>query len=181
MKDPIFYNQENRTIQDVIGDIASICLHQIMYNTYASTEMHKANIQSLKRVHRYLSKKFHCIYFNLVNNSVNNYDFVPENKTEFVVYKAKSLKNHLLHRQDLLEGQIQTLGELSKEFFNLTGTTCETIKEMLKSMLRSLNKTRRTIQRFDFTDWMPHDIEVWDYHLHKKMKKVEAEKDGFTI
>lgn len=176
-----YYIKSDRCIEDVLNDVASICLHQIMYNTSASAEMHKINIQSLKRVHRHLSKKFHCIYFSLVNNSINNYGIIPDNHSEFIPYKTTNLKNHLLHREELLESHIKTLGMLSREFFEITGTINCDIMKMIKSIFRSLTKTRRAIERFNFTDWMPHDIQVWDYHLHKKMKKIEAEEDGYEI
>ena len=171
----------DRCIEDVLNDVASICLHQIMYNTSASAEMHKINIQSLKRVHRHLAKKFHCIYFSLVNNSINNYNIIPNSDSEYITYKATNLRNHLLHREELLESHIKTLGMLSREFFEMTGTINCDIMKMIKSIFRSLTKTRRAIERFNFTDWMPHDIQVWDYHLHKKMKNIEAEEDGYEI
>lgn len=169
---------EPRTVEDILSDVSDICIHQIMFNSDSAGICQKINMHGLKRVHRHLSKKFHCYYLELLNNSINDYDHIPESHSEFRPYSVSSFKDHLYYRLELLQCHIRTLGELSKEFFCITGVVNCDIERMLHCMYKSLCKTRRVIQRFDFTEWAPHDIMMWDYYLHKKMKKVES-KEGY--
>ena len=166
---------KERDINDILSDISDICLKHIMFNSDSISVCQKLNYQGFKRLHRHLSKKFHCMFLTLLNDSINNFDVVPQNHSEFIRYNSSSLKEHLNNRYELLLNDIKILGQLSKEFFEMAGFVNCTIKEMLDCMFRSLSKTKRAIKRFDDNNWLQHDIYVYDNYLHKKIKKKEQE------
>lgn len=169
-------DMDARTIEDIIADVADICISQIMFNTDSAGICQKINMQGFKRLHRHLSKKFHCYYLEFLNNSINDYNIIPESHSEFRPYTVSSFKDHLYNRLHILESHIKIMGELSKEFFNITGVIRCDMMAIQKCLYRSLCKTNRAIQRFEDNKWMPHDIYVYDTKLHKKMKKIESEE-----
>lgn len=161
--------------EELLKELADICLEQIMLNSDAYICSMEINMQGYKRLHRYLSKKFHDLYLKIQKEAVERYGRVIPSQVEFAVYKPKNIKNHLLQWNSKIEEHLKEVGIIIKGIFEADGYLSCTAQEIQRCLFKHYIKNERAIHKFEDCEWSYEVIYEHDKHLCKKMKEKEHE------
>lgn len=159
--------------EELLKELADICLEQLMLNSDAYICSIETNMQGYKRLHRYLSKKFHDLYLKIQKEAVERYGRVIPSDIEFSVYKPKNMKNHLNQWNSKIEEHLKHVGLIIKGIFEADGYICCTAQEIQKCLFKHYIKNERAIHKFEDCDWSYEVIYEHDEKLHRKMKDKE--------
>lgn len=167
-----------RTIKAVLTDISSLYLKHLMINLNASNICHYLGYNGLKRWHRIKYKKFNDLFVRVNCKSFDYYDVEIKNEDVKVSYEPTSIIIHINNYLEILKSDLSKLGELNKEFIELTGFDAPKTHIVKKEFLRSIEKCKRMLNRYQ--EIGNHSIAISDLHsfddrLHKKLKKLEEE------
>lgn len=158
-------------------ELADICLEELMLSSDAYVCMIEMNMHGYKRLHRYLSKKFHDFYLALQRESVEKFGIAIPSDNQYEVYKPKNLKHHLEQWNEKLEEHLKSVGIIIKGIFDEEGYISCVAQDIQKCLFKNYIKNERAIHKFKDCDWSYEMIYEHDNYLHKKMK--EREHDSY--
>lgn len=167
------YKKESDTHSMYLSELGDICLEELMLSSDAYVCMIKLNMHGYKRLHRYLSKKFHDFYLTVQNNSLESTGKAVENNSSFEVYTVKSLKEHLIKWNEKLEIHLKKVGKIIRDIFEEEGYISCTAQEIQKCLFENLIKNERALQKFEDCNWDYDTIYRHDKYLHEKIKERE--------
>lgn len=167
-----------RTIKDILTDISTLYLRHIMINSNALNICQYLGYNGLKRWHRIKFKKFNDLFVRVNCKSFDYYGIEIKNENVNVVYQPSTIIMHINNYLDILKKDLDKLGELNKEFYEVTGFEAPKSCIVKKEFLRSIEKCNRMLNRYQ--EIGNHSIAIADLHkyddkLHKKCKKYEEE------
>jgi hypothetical protein len=165
-----------RTIQQILKDIADVATKYANLHMQAMSWCQMWVFNGHKRYHRCKSKEFYNIVLKLKNKSYDYFgvDIRPENST--LSYEPSNILAHFQMWLTSLETDLKLIGNLNKEFFELTGFDAPHVDCMKKIFLKEIEKCKRKITRFKQIGSEAvalHDLHMQDDRLHERMKEVE--------
>lgn len=165
------YSEEKHS--SYLSELGDICLEELMLSSDAYICMIKLNMHGYKRLHRYLSKKFHDFYLRVQNNSLESTGRAIDNNSSFEIYTVKDLKEHLIKWNEKLEIHLKKVGEIIRGIFEEEGYISCTAQEIQRCLFKNLIKNERAIRKFEDCGWSHETIYVHDKYLHEKIKNKE--------
>lgn len=168
-----FLESESESCKELLAELANICLEQLMLSSDAYVCMIKMNMQGYKRLHRYLSKKFQCLYLDLQNEYLEKYKETAPTNIEFNEYHPETLKEHLESWNEILNIKIKRVGEIIREIFEKEGYICCIAQEMQKIFYKNIIKNERALKKFEDCGWDYKTIYNHDKYIHEKMKLID--------
>lgn len=170
-----------RTVKEILTDISNICLEHIMINSDAMNACHSLGYNGLKRWHRVKYKKFNDFLICLENKSIDYYDFKIKDLKSITKYEPTSIIVHISNYLEILKKDLDKISSLNKEFYEVTGFEAPKLCEIKKEFLKSIEKSKRIIKRYQ--EIGNHAIAIADLHqfddrLHEKIKQYEESQRG---
>ena len=169
-----FYDDLDKSnLKEYFKKLGNICLKHLMLSSDSYVRMIELNMNGFKRLHRYLSKKYHNLYLKLQKEMFEYIDEIESGANEYKKYIPKNIKEHLISWNQEINNDLNTVGELIKNIFNEGGFIPCTARELQKILYHNIIKNKRAIQQFTDCDWDYEIIYEYDYRLHHKMKEIE--------
>jgi hypothetical protein len=164
-------------IEQIYKNVDNIILTALMINDDAMKYTQSWGYNGFKRLHRCETKYLLCKHQELENSYFDKYRKMLNASVGNPNYNPISLKDHLEKWRDLLNRNIQELGELNQEHFDVIGITNCVIEDLIYCFMKKYEKVSRWIARFNESSWNSIEIHLLDDKLHEKMKKKEEEGD----
>lgn len=153
--------------------LGEICLEELMLSSDAYICMIKMNLHGYKRLHRYLSKKFHDLFLQTQCKSIENFGISLDIPERFEQYHADNIKHHLEKWNDILKIHLREVGEILKGILEEDGYICCIAQEVQKILYKNIIKNERALDKFCQCDWSKEVIFEHDKYIHKKIKKED--------
>ena len=151
-----------------------LCIHTKL-NMFSMTSLQGMGYNGFKRWHRYRSREFFEMKLCLRNELYDKFRIVADFKDSELSYSPMSMEEHLKAWDEVLLEGIQELGEINKDYYELTGVSCDISKCAMHKMMRDYEKVGRYLKRFTESDWLTLDMHIVDDALHAKYKAKEEE------
>lgn len=161
------------TIEEIYESIDKIVLKHLMLNDDAMKLTQSWGYNGFKRLHRMNTKKLLCSHSELSNCMFDRYRKVLNVRVNFEDYVPTSLKSHLDKWIDVLNEDLQKLGELNYEHIKLVGYSNCVAECVMKCFIHDQEKANRWYERFSNSNWNSIEMHLVDDRLHEKMKKEE--------
>lgn len=160
-------------LEQIFKNIDNIIVNHIMINDKAMKITQSLGYNGFKRLHRYNEKCLLHLHQKLENCYFDKYRKILDANIDTPIYNPIDLKAHLEKWKLLLELNIQELGELNQEHFDLIGVTNSIVEELICKFNHDYEKVCRWITRFNESNWNSIDCHLVDDCLHNKIKKKE--------
>lgn len=167
-----------KTIKEILNSIADIAMRLSILNFKSMSICQQLGFNGFKRWHRCYSKDFHNFLISLENKAFDYYAISLNLTGGGVEYEPKSIIYHFQYYKEFAETYLHELGDLNKEFYNLTGFSAPKVDKMKKILLKQIEKCTRMVNRYKSIGSEAtglHDLHTYDDRLHDKMKKIEEE------
>lgn len=170
-----------KSIKEILSGIADILMRLSIINFKAMSICQKLGFNGFKRWHRCFAKDYFNYLICLETKAFDYYSANLEYKREAIDYDAKSIIFHFQAYKEQAEKSLADIGNLNKEFYDLTGFYAPNIDCVKKMLLKQIEKCTRMIYRYKSIGSEAtglHDLHTYDDILHDKMKKKEEERYG---
>lgn len=163
-------------LEQIYKGIDNIIVNHIMLNDKAMQITQSLGFNGFKRFHRYNETCLLEMHQCLENWYFDRYQKVLNVDVSIIQYNPIDLKAHLSKWKILLETDMQTLGELNQEHFDLVGISNCIIDKLIYKFSKHYEKICRYLKRFEASNWDSLDCHIVDDYLHKKIKEKEGDR-----
>ena len=163
----------NSKSMEYMNELGRICLDELMLSSDAYICMIKMNMHGYKRLHRYLSKKFHDLFLQTQCKAIENFGTSLDIPDRFQEYHVNNIKQHLEKWNDIMKIHIKEVGEVVKGILEEDGYICCIAQEVQKILYKNIIKNERAIDKFNQCDWSKEIIFEHDRYIHEKMKEED--------
>jgi len=169
----------DRKMSDEVRDVYSrlyniLCIHTKL-NILSMSALQSMGYNGFKRWHRCRVRDFMELKLKLRCEMYDKFRIKPSFNDVEVNYDPTSMEEHLKSWDKALLDGIQELGNISKEFYQIAGISCEIAKCAMHKMMKDYEKVGRYHKRFTESDWLTLDMHIIDDSLHCKYKAKEEE------
>lgn len=166
-----------RTIAEILKDIHDIACKQAMLHKIASSYMQINTLNGLKRKYRVISKKYYDLSFSVMTKAYDYYEVKISPLENIVEYSPTNVIYHFDKWKDLAQKDLDKIGELNKEFYELTGFDAPKTHEIKKMLLKQIEKSKRILHKYksmgNESSFMV-ELYAYDRFLHEKYKQIEG-------
>lgn len=128
-----------------------------------------------KRWHRVNARKMFALRTCLANDLFDKFRIPAEIKDFEISYSPKSMEEHLKSWEKAVLEAIEETGAINREYFGLTGASCDVAERIIGELTHDFEKIGRYIRRFTESEWLTLDMHTVDDRLHDKYKDKEAD------
>lgn len=167
-----------KSIKEILTEIANISMELSILNFKSMSICQKLGFNGFKRWHKCYAKELFDLSICLELKAFDFYAVIVEPVGKALDYDAKSLIYHFQSYKEIADKKLVELGELNKDFIELTGFKAPVIKHIRKILLKQVEKCTRIIYRYKSIGSEAtglHDLHMIDDELHKKLKKKDEE------
>lgn len=127
-------------------------------------------LRGYARLHEDLYLKYISMEVHLNKDISNDYDLIIPCDNQDISYSFDELKEHLPKWNAVLDRDLARLGDLQKEFFEVTGNHYPFIKQIQECFLFNKSKNISTHLKLRKTDYNPLQVYLKDEELHAQME-----------
>lgn len=165
-----------RTIQQILNDISNIACKYACLHKKAMALCQKWSFNGFKRYHRIKSKEFYNIVLKLENKAYDFYGIELGSDNTTPLYEPANILSHFQLWISIVESDLKMIGNLNKEFYDVTGFEAPHVDCMKCIFLKEIEKNKRRLARFKQIGTEAtalHDLHRQDDAIHEKMKEKE--------
>lgn len=160
-------------VKELFGNIHNVLSIHCKLNKLSMIILQSMCFNGFKRWHRCRARELFELDLCLYNELFDKFRIVTDFKVDDIVYNPKTLEEHLKSWSDALLDGVEKLGSYNKQYFELTGMSCDIADRCLDIFIDDYTKVNRYYHRFSDSDWLTLDTHIVDDKIHECFKEKE--------